>query len=218
MARTRVMVVDDDDFTRSMLVTTLQMQDFDVVVESGSAAVAIKAAQMLKPDIALLDLDLGLGPNGIDLALALRRALPKIGIVMLTTFEDPRLLSPNMPMLPVGSIYLIKKETSKIDRLSNAIEEAISNANNLTKRDKLVMPPKSELTDNQIEIMRLVANGHSNMQIAKMRGINEKSVEQTISRLAKELSLKSELDKNLRVQISRLYYQMTGAGPTKHAK
>jgi DNA-binding CsgD family transcriptional regulator len=123
-----------------------------------------------------------------------------------------------MPMLPVGSIYLIKKETSKIDRLSNAIDEAIRNTNNLTKRDKLVMPPKSELTDNQIEIMRLVANGHSNMQIAKLRGINEKSVEQTISRLAKELGLKSDLDKNLRVQISRLYYQMTGAGPTKHAK
>lgn len=218
MARTRVLIVDDDDFTRSMLVTTLQMQDFDVVIESSSAAVAIKAAQMLKPDVALLDLDLGLGPNGIDLALALRRALPKIGIVLLTTFEDPRLLSPNMPMLPVGSLYLIKKETSKIDRLSNALNDAMNNVKSLSKKDKLVIPPKSDLTDNQIEIMRLIANGHSNMQIAKLRGINEKSVEQTISRLAKELGLKSDIERNLRVQISRLYFQMSGAGPAKHAK
>lgn len=218
MARIRALVVDDDDFTRSMLVSTLQMQDIDVVIDSSSASVAMKAAQVLKPDVALLDLDLGLGPNGIDLALALRRSLPKIGIVLLTTFEDPRLLSPNIPMLPVGSLYLIKKETSKVDRLNAAIIEAISNAKSLSKNDKLVTPPKSELTDNQIEIMRLVANGHSNLQIAKLRGINEKSVEQTISRLAKELKLKSDVENNLRVQISRIYFQMTGAGPSKNAK
>ena len=217
MARTRVLVVDDDDFTRSMIVSSLQMQDFDVVSDFSTAAAAMKAAQVLKPDVALLDLDLGAGPNGIDLALALRRAIPKIGIVMLTTFEDPRLLSPNMPMLPEGSLYLIKREISKIDKLSKAIDEAISNRKFISKNDKLVTPPKINFTDNQIEIMRLVAAGHSNVQIAKIRGINEKSVEQTISRLAKELDLKSDSDKNLRVHISRLFFQLTGAGPSQHA-
>ena len=216
MNRTRVMVVEDDDFTRSMVVSSLQMQGYDVVNESASAGSAIKAANLLKPDVAILDLDLGIGPNGIDLALAMRKSLPRIGIVMLTTFEDPRFLSPNMPKLPEGSLYLIKKDVGKIEKLAKAIEDAISQAKAFGKKDKLVDTPRTNLTDNQVEIIRLVASGLSNAQIAKQRGINEKSVEQTISRIAKELGMGASTDKNLRVQLS-LHYQKLIGGKSANA-
>lgn len=208
--RIRVMVVDDDDFTRSMVVSSLQMQDYDVINESSSASSAIKSAIKLKPDVAILDLDLGSGPNGVDLALALRREIPRIAIVMLTTFEDPRFLSPNIPMLPEGSLYLVKREVSKIEKLGIAIEQAITNSKTLNKNDKLVKTPRTSLTDNQVEIMRLVAMGLSNAQIAKKRGINEKSVEQTISRITKELNLNSSAERNSRVQLSLYYQQLVG--------
>ena len=216
MNRTRVIVVDDDDFTRSMVVSSLQMQDYDVISEASTASSAIRSAMRLKPDVAILDLDLGTGPNGVDLALALRREIPKIAIVMLTTFEDPRFLSPNIPMLPEGSLYLVKREVGKIEKLGNAIEQAIENAKNLNKNDKSVKTPRTNLTDNQVEIMRLVAMGLSNAQIAKQRGINEKSVEQTISRITKELNLNSGAEKNSRVQLS-LYYQQFVGGKTTNA-
>ena len=110
MQRTRVIVVEDDAFTRSMIVSALQIQGMDVVSESSSVGFAIKTARLIRPDVAILDLDLGVGPTGIDLAIGLRMSLPKIGIILLTTFEDPRLLRPNLPELPAGSIYLTKSK------------------------------------------------------------------------------------------------------------
>ena len=69
----------------------------------------------------------------------------------------------------------------------------------------------TDLTDSQLETMRLIARGLSNAEIAKIRGVNEKSVEQTISRLIANLHLPSGPDKNQRVQISRLYFEKTGS-------
>ena len=207
------MVVEDDAFTRSMIVSSLQLQGIDVVIETGSASQAIRAGQISKPNVAILDLDLGTGPNGIDLALALRRFIPNIGIVMLTTFEDPRLHSPGLPDLPHGSIYLVKKEIANIDTLFKSIKKTITDSGSLPKEvaKNLTKRTFGDLTDSQIETMRLIAKGLSNSQIAKNRGINEKSVEQTISRLAKQLKIESSPENNQRVHISRLYFRLTGA-------
>jgi len=206
------MVVEDDAFTRSMIVSTLQLQGIDVVIECALAAQAIRSSNLLKPSLALLDLDLGAGPSGIDLALALRRSHPTIGIVMLTTFEDPRLHSPGLPNLPSGSVYLVKKEISNIDVLFNAIKKTIIESGSLPKEiaNNLTKPVFSKLSDSQIETLRLVAKGLSNSEIAKNRGINEKSVEQTISRIAKLLEIQSMPESNQRVQISRYYFKLTG--------
>ena len=213
MNRIRAMVVEDDAFTRSMIASSLQLQGIDVIVETGSVTQAIKVGQISKPNVAILDLDLGSGPTGIDLALALRRANPTIGIVMLTTFEDPRLHSPGLPDLPSGSIYLVKREISDIELLFKAIKKTILESGALPREVVRNLNKRTfgDLTDSQIETMRLIARGLSNAQIAKTRGINEKSVEQTISRLAKQLKIESNAESNQRVQISRLFYKLTGS-------
>lgn len=213
MARTRVMIVEDDAFMRSMVISALQMQDMDVVAESQSAGFAMKTAGMIRPDIAILDLNLGAGPTGIDLAIALRGILPRVGIVLLTSYEDPRLHRPNLPQLPAGSVYLKKGDVSKVEVLINAVNQALSYD---VKRGKIVDNEKQrvstlgQFTDVQIETMRLVANGLSNAQIAEMRNVTEKSVEQTISRLASIFEIKSGKDKNMRVQITNYYHQLSG--------
>ena len=66
MARVRVMVVEDDDFTRSTVVSALQIQGVDVICQTGSIGPAMKLAQELKPDAVVVDLDLGAGPTGMD--------------------------------------------------------------------------------------------------------------------------------------------------------
>ena len=213
MARTRVMVVEDDSFMRSMVISALQMQDMDVVAESASASFAMKTAGLIRPDIAILDLNLGTGPTGIDLAIALRGVLPRIGIVLLTSYEDPRLHRPNLPQLPAGSIYLKKGDVSKVEVLIGAVNKALAYS---VKRGKIVdsLPPResplSKFTDVQIETMRLVAQGLSNSQIATARGVSEKSVEQTISRLATIFGIKSNKEKNQRVQITNQYNDLSG--------
>ncbi len=213
MARTRVMVVEDDSFMRSMVISALQMQDMDVVAESQSASFAMKTASLIRPDIAILDLNLGSGPTGIDLAIALRGVLPRIGIVLLTSYEDPRLHRPNLPQLPAGSIYMKKGDVSKVEILIKAVNKALDYS---VKRGKIVDTEparKSELasfTDVQIETMRLVAQGLSNAQIASTRNVSEKSVEQTISRLAAIFGIKSNKEKNQRVEITNRYNQLSG--------
>jgi DNA-binding NarL/FixJ family response regulator len=213
MSRIRVILVEDDDFTRSMVAGALQIQGIDIVGETGSVGPAMKMAEELKPDAAILDLDLGAGPNGIDLAVALRRRQPRIGIVMLTTFEEPRLLNSKVSNPPAGAVYFVKKEIGEIELLYRGIQKAISNASNSSSSE--VTPIKSKslegVTDSQLDTMRLVSQGLSNSQIAKLRGISEKSVEQTLSRLVANLGLQSAPDKNLRVQVSLLYSKLTGS-------
>jgi len=214
MKRVRVMVVEDDDFTRSTVVSALQIQGVDVVCETGSVGPAMKLADELKPDAVILDLDLGAGPNGIDLAIGLRRKNPRIGIVLLTTFEDPRLLNAKIPNVPIGSEYLIKRQVGEIQTLYKAILKAIasaSNGKNLSVNKNQGSPELEKVTDSQLETMRLIAKGHSNAEIAEIRGVTEKSIEQTISRLVSNLDLPKTGKGNQRVQISKMYFRLTGS-------
>ena len=210
----RVMVVEDDDFTRSTVVSALQIQGIDVVGQSSSVSPAMVLFNEVKPDAVVLDLDLGAGPNGIDLATAIRRKAPKTGIVILTTFEDPRLLHPKIPSPPTGTEYLVKRKVGEINSLYKSIEKSISNVKNskdMPALKKEVAPELAKVTESQLETMKLIADGLSNSEIAKVRGVTEKSIEQIISRLASHLDLPKGAQNNMRVQISKMYYRLTGS-------
>ena len=207
------MVVEDDDFTRATVVSALQIQGVDVVCETGSVGPAMKLADGLKPDAVVLDLDLGAGPTGMDLAIGLRRRFPKMGLVLLTTFEDPRLLHPKIPSLPTGTEYLVKKKVGEIELLYKSIQKAIANVSKAKSPaiEKQISPELAKVTDSQLETMRLIAQGLSNAEIAKVRKVSEKSIEQTISRLVSNLDLPKGAENNQRVQISKLYFRLTGS-------
>lgn len=214
MARLRVMVVEDDDFTRSTVVSALQIQGIDVVGQSSSVSPAMVLFNELKPYAVVLDLDLGAGPNGIDLATAIRRKRPNVGIVILTTFEDPRLLHPKIPAPPSGTEYLVKRKVGEIGSLYKSIEKSIANVKNSKISPaikKEVAPELAKVTESQLETMKLIAEGLSNSEIAKVRGVSEKSIEQIISRLAAHLDLPKGAQSNMRVQISKMYFRLTGS-------
>lgn len=218
MARMRVMVVEDDDFTRSTVVSALQIQGIDVVGQSSTVSPAMVLFNEVKPDAVVLDLDLGAGPNGIDLAIAIRRKSPKTGIVILTTFEDPRLLHPKIPSPPTGTEYLVKRKVGEINSLYKTIEKSIENVKNSKSTPALkkeVAPELAKVTESQLETMKLIAEGLSNSEIAKVRGVTEKSIEQMISRLASHLDLPKGAQSNMRVQISKMYYRLTGSRTAK---
>lgn len=213
MARLRVIVVEDDDFTRSTVISALQMQGIDVVGQAAAIGPAMKFAQVLRPDAVVVDLDLGSGPTGMDFAIAIRKNFPSMGIVILTTFEDPRLLHPKIPSPPLGTEYLVKRSVGDVELLSNAIQRAIKNVARGSKvsNKSPASPRLAGVTDSQLETMRLIAQGKSNKEIAKIRSVTEKSVEQTISRLMTQLKLPKSAASNQRVQISKLYFSLTGS-------
>lgn len=215
MPNESILVVDDDDFTRFLLVRTLRDLGFDRVKDAGSAAQALAAARPVVPDAAILDLDLGPGPNGIDCAHALRKLSPKIAIVMLSSYQDPRLLGANKP-LPEGSVYLSKRLLGDAEVLAATIREVLESPaarrNAFPGQDSSPTPVK--LSDNQIEIMRLVAEGYSNAEIARRIFVTEPGVAKAIGRLVKQLGIDSGPESNVRVRITQAYYSMVGFGRT----
>jgi DNA-binding NarL/FixJ family response regulator len=215
MAGARMLVVDDDDFTRFLLVRTLHDLGYDSVMDAASVAPALSAAKASIPDGAILDLDLGAGPNGIDCAHALRKLAPSIAIVMLSSYQDPRLMGANRP-LPEGSVYLSKRSLGNADMLAATVAEVLESpcARRSTAVDRSVGPKAVKLSDNQIDIMRLVAEGYSNAEIARRTFVTEPGVAKAIGRLVKQLGIETGPDANVRVRITQAYYSMVGFGRT----
>jgi two-component system nitrate/nitrite response regulator NarL len=207
---TTVLVLEDDDFIRMALVGTLTLHDIEVVASCKTAAEAVAEGDKHHPQAALLDLDLGKGPTGLDVARALRRNNPAVGIIFLTSFEDPRLIASPGQEPPAGSQYLIKRLVSSVETIREAIDKSLASR----KRHPLDPDPSSafgRLTHSQVETLRLVAEGFSNQEIARKRSITEKSVEQQIGRIAKRLGIERDLDRNVRVSIARAFFRQSGA-------
>jgi DNA-binding NarL/FixJ family response regulator len=209
-------MVDDDPFTRSTLASSLQVLGC-FVLAADSVSSALKAMRNysgdMPPNVALLDLDLGEGPTGLDLAHILRDEYPDLGIVLLSTYQDPRLLGSNQPEIPSGGIYLVKSSVSSPQVLADALNQAVEimkpRGKKAQKSEKRI--GIDELTDKQIEMMRLVASGLSNSEIAKRQWMTEAAVEKAITRLIKNLKLESSKEQNQRVMIASAYHQFTGS-------
>jgi len=206
---TKVLLLEDDDFIRMALVEALTHHGIELVANCKTASDAIAAADKFQPEVAILDLDLGRGPTGLDVARSLRKADPGIGIVFLTSFADPRFVVSGHQGAPAGSQYLVKKAVGAVTTILDAI------ALSLTSRKVSKWGPDDsggfgKLTESQVATLRLVAEGDSNQEIARKLSINEKSVEQQVGRIAKRLGIERKLDRNMRVSIAQAYFRQAG--------
>jgi DNA-binding NarL/FixJ family response regulator len=202
----RVMIIDDDPFIRSTMESALKSSGFETSIFA-SAREAIASFVQLKPEIALLDLDLGIGPTGIDLAHALRKLDSKIGIIFLTTYLDPRFADVRNKSLPQGARYLVKSEVENIAQVISVILQTKhrpynENINHMNKY--------SELTDLQIGIWKSVTQGFSSAEIAEQRGISEKAVEATLARIYLYLGIKKDKTNNPRILLVNAFKSMSG--------
>lgn len=203
-----VLVVEDDNFTRITLVSSLKSAGVENVYSAGNSPEAIALAEKHLPTAALIDLHLGAGPTGLDLARQLRSQNPRIGIVILTSYDDPRLLGENPDFIPSGTRYLVKRDITDISLVTEALRSSPTSTKLLNRVPKDAF--SGQLSQTQLEILRLVAEGYSNSEIAKRRGVSEKAVEGTITRLATRLSLEKDTALNQRVHIARVYFRAMG--------
>ncbi|MCF8527687.1 MAG: response regulator [Candidatus Nanopelagicales bacterium] len=206
----RLLIVDDDDFSRTTVSAALAGQGFTVMATASGVADAM-SANVSEIDVAVLDLDLGEGPNGIDLAHALAQVNPALGIVLLTSFSDPRLLAASVRELPPHSSYVVKQSLRDIGILVEAVRATGS------PEAEGSQTPRVPLTDAQVETLRLLAYGLSNAEIARVRVVSEKSVEQAIKRAATALDIPSDATSNQRVALARAFFSLTGATRHRHA-
>ncbi len=211
----RVLIIDDDIFALTMLRSILEKLNYKVVGEATSAAQAIEISHSAAPTIALVDLDLGEGPTGIDVANALRKLHPTIGIVMLSTYLDPRYLGSTQQELPGGSIYLVKGSIGDSQLLENALAMAVETERFTNSVNRLsegaAQTPADSLSDQQLEVMRYISAGFSNAEIAKRIWISEAGIEKITARIIKQLGIKVGKEENQRIKISHSYHELTGA-------
>lgn len=202
----RVLVIEDDSFTRSLLAGALAGNLFDVF-PGFSARYALETAAAQDIDVAILDLDLGGGPTGIDIAHALRASLPSIGIVLLTSYSDPRLSRIDEMPIPVGTRYVTKSQLHDLNELTTIVLSAKSAP---LSSINPALRSRCALTNHQIDVLRLIAEGLSNFQIALKLSISEKAVENTVTRIADVLDIHRDAGLNPRVQLVRAYSRMSG--------
>jgi len=210
MALASVLLVEDDVFTRSTLSAALVGANFEVKAQVGKASDAVDAVKRFSIDVAIIDLDLGAGATGIDIAIALREHNPVIGIIILTSYTDPRVMNPHSRVLPKGSKFLTKSNLTDFAPLVRTILElkALPLSGKTEKRSE-----KVDFTANQLIVLQSVAEGLTTKEIASRTGVSEKAVEGTISRLHSMLDLPKDSSSNLRVQLARAYFALSGKKP-----
>ena len=216
----RVLVVVDDAFEMSTLVAALRLHEIDVIGEAKSESVGLNLLRRLQPDVILLDLNIA-GISAVKVAVNMRKVNQNIGIVILNSCSDLRLLGDSNDEVPAGTKILIKKSIVDFTVLCTAINESKVSAiekhkvvwinGNTSLQEQGVMGLMAHLTNTQAEVLRLVADGMTNAQIGRTRYVSEKSVEQVISRVAQELNVQPDANMNMRVQLVGEYYRWLGA-------
>ena len=214
MSALRVVIVEDDALLRTSLVAALPLQGIDVVGSADGAAGALELIRRVQPDAALLDLDLGVGPNGIDIARLLRAEYPAMGLVVLTGYTDPRLAGASSAQLPEDVEYVVKSRLPDAALLGRILARSVARRTGQVSDLPAPLAPHAphDLTRVQLEVLRFVARGMNNAEIAAARSVSEKAVENTITRLCRRLGIANDGEANTRVLLTRYYFMMSGSG------
>jgi len=199
--RIRILLADDHAVLRAGLRALLAAQDdLEVVGEASDGAEAIRLCQTLRPDVVVMDIGMP-GVSGIDATARIKRDLPGTKVLILSMHDDRGYLR---QVLRVGaSGYVLKKaaDTELLAAIRAAARGEVFLDPTLAKAlvDE-VMEPKTAggeapaLSDREREVLRLLAHGHTNQQVADRLCISVKSVETYKARLMEKLGLKGRAE------------------------
>ena len=191
------LIVDDHEVVRNGIRSYLEtLSDFQVVGEAESGAEAIRMVADLIPDVVLMDLIMP-GMDGIETTRRIKQVSPRTQVVVLTSYhEDAHIF----PALKAGAISYILKDM-KMDKLVDALHRAVQGEVTLHPRvaarvlqnirgdDGDEAQLITELTERELDVLRLIANGLSNTQIAETLVISENTVKGHVSNILSKLHL-----------------------------
>jgi len=215
-----VIVASDDAFELATLSAALRMQSINVVAEAHTEEIAQNLYKFLSPEVVLIDLQFA-GEEALDLVNKFRKVNSLLGIVLMTVCPDLRLLGLVEKQIPTGSQVILKKSVADLSVVSHAITnsvEAVAEKRKMSWIDShgslhenAFHSILTDFTDIQIETFRLLARGLSNSEIAKVRFVSEKSVEQIVARIAQHLRITPDRAQNLRVVLTGEYFKWIGS-------
>ncbi len=202
----RVVVVDDHAlFRRGLEMVLAQEDDIDVVGEAGDGSEAVELVKEMTPDIVLMDVRMP-KRGGIDACTAIKDVVPSAKIVMLTISDEEADL---YEAIKAGASGYLLKEIS-IDEVAGAIRavaggqslispsmasKLLTEFATMVKRgDERPQVPVPRLTDRELQVLKLVAKGLNNRDIAKALFISENTVKNHIRNILEKLQLHSRME------------------------
>jgi len=203
MSKIRIIIADDHATVREGLKLLIDAQpDMETVGEAGDGRTAVAMALELRPDLVVMDISMPV-LNGLKATLEIKNLCPEVKVVALTRHTDSAYLQ---ELLRAGaSGYVVKQSLST--ELINAIHAVATGARyldpviagetisrRLTRQTKLRADESPDLSYREEEILRLIAWGHSNKEIAAQLEISVKTVESHKANTMRKLGLTSRID------------------------
>ena len=192
-----VMIVDDHEMVRRGASSYLEAQpDISLVAQAGSGEEAVRLAQEFIPDVVLMDLVMP-GMDGVEATRQLKRVSPRSQVVVLTSYHEDEHI---FPALKAGALSYILKDINP-NELADAIRKAASAEAVLHPRvaarviKELQGAPRdtinvfTELSERELEVLKLIAEGRSNAAIAEHLVLSEKTVKGHVSNILSKLQL-----------------------------
>ena len=192
----RVVVADDHEVVRCGLVNLLDGTDVEIVAEASSGEAAVSLAMKHKPDVILLDIRMAPGNDGLKALEKIRNDAPSVRCIMLTTFDNPTYIA---RAVASGAHDYILKGCSR-EELLESITGAASGQLPLragelrrvatTMANRVVTPdPDVALTQREMQVLRHVALGLSNKEIAQSLTISVETVKEHVQNILRKLAV-----------------------------
>ena len=197
----RVLVADDHSLFRDGIISLLEAAGFEVVGQAGDGQAAVEAALRLRPDLVLLDITMP-QLSGLEALRLIKRELPETQVVMLTVSDDDADLSEAVESGALG--YLLKNLSADqffemLDGLQRG--EAAMTRQTTTHLMKGLADlslqraePVESLTEREIELLRLVAEGMSNKAIAQTLSISENTAKYHMRNILQKLGVQNRTE------------------------
>jgi DNA-binding NarL/FixJ family response regulator len=205
----RILVVEDEPLMASLLASALTGAGFEVDTAS-DVLEARESVRNFDPDAVLLDISLGDGPSGLDLAHVLHKQRPDIALIVLTKYPDPRTAGVETTMLPPNCGFLRKSRVKDTEYLLESIEAALNDRTVEIRQDGDGVHPLAPLSVKHLEVLRLMATGYTNDYIAKLKGASQSTVERWNVEIFRALDINTKGNINPRVEAVRMFVMAAG--------
>ena len=193
-----VLIVDDHQIVRQGVQAFLETQpDIDVVGEAGSGKEAVCLADHYIPDVILMDLVMPGGVDGVEATRQVKKTSPRTQVVVLTSYHEDEHI---FPAIRAGALsYILKnissEELADVIRMASRSEAVLHPhvaarlIHEVQGHTEVMTNPYTELSERELEVLRLIAAGMSNAQIAEQLVISEKTVKGHVSNILGKLHL-----------------------------